>query len=182
MLEIEIISTQPKCEKIFKLIRNIYTVPQKKYTANVTYHPHPLLYFWYYLSGFCSFIIALFGIFLWSGLFIFLLILSFIYFFLIELLRRAHTFYVTKTCIIKQYKLFVKRKKSILYDRIQFVYYSQSIVGRIFGYGTLFISTSGTGDIEVQFEGIKDPSSIKILIQKKMSVCRNHKLFTHKKK
>jgi uncharacterized membrane protein YdbT with pleckstrin-like domain len=53
-----------------------------------------------------------------------------------------------------------KRVQETRLDRVQNVNYSQGVLDRIFGVGTVDFDTAGTDDSEFRFEWINDPESV----------------------
>ena len=58
-----------------------------------------------------------------------------------------------------------KQSKSVYYEDMTDMTVNQSIIGRIFGFGTLQIDTAGTGGYEIRFERLAEPERIKSFIE-----------------
>ena len=110
-----------------------------------------------YLSGYALGIIFLFMFFI--GILIIILT---------ELLRRANTYYITNKRVIHEFTFLSRKISSTSYDKIQDLHMSQNIIERIFGIGTIHINTAGTHFIEIRFRGVKEPVSIKRMIEEKI--------------
>ena len=67
-------------------------------------------------------------------------------FFLIEIYRRGHKYFITNYRIVTIKKFIRKEMREIMYDKITDVYLDQGILGRIFNFGTIIpISASSFG-------------------------------------
>jgi len=65
---------------------------------------------------------------------------------LVEFYRRGHKYFLTSYRVIMVKKFIGKEVREIMYDKISDVYIGQSLLGRIFNYGTIIpISESGLG-------------------------------------
>ncbi|MBD3260606.1 MAG: PH domain-containing protein [Candidatus Altiarchaeales archaeon] len=65
---------------------------------------------------------------------------------MVELYRRAHTFYVTGSRLVTEATFLTRKKNELGYDKINNVVLDQSLVGRVFNFGTLIPATaSGLG-------------------------------------
>jgi len=74
------------------------------------------------------------------------LIISFIGFFVVEIYRRSHRYFITNLRIVMKGGLILRRERTLRYDRIADVDYSQGILGRLFDYGNVVpITQSGFG-------------------------------------
>ena len=62
--------------------------------------------------------------------------------------------------------LLSKHTNEVLHRDIRNIRVSQSFLQRVFGAGKIEISSSGQGDIEIQFAGVSDPEAVKALIDK----------------
>jgi membrane protein YdbS with pleckstrin-like domain len=65
--------------------------------------------------------------------------------------------------------LFDKKERSIPTSKITDVTLSQSLMGRIFGYGTLNLQTSGSGEAEVTFKSLGGARTARDLMLKYIS-------------
>ena len=65
---------------------------------------------------------------------------------MVELYRRSHRYFITNMRLVLKGGLILKRERTLRYDRIADVDYSQGILGRIFDYGSIVpITQSGFG-------------------------------------
>lgn|SRR3989344_3280130 len=118
-----------------------------------TLKPSPWAYFGWYFLG----VILLFAFF--SGIIIIILA---------ELVRRGNTYYITDKRVIHEFTFLSRKISSCTYDKIQDIHLTQSLVERIVGVGTVHINTAGTHFIEIRFRGVKEPVSIKRMIEEKI--------------
>jgi len=80
---------------------------------------------------------------------------------LIGFLRRVGTKYLLTTQRLRISRGIVrKRVQETRLDRVQNVNYSQGVLDRIFGVGTVDFDTAGTDDSEFRFEWINDPEHV----------------------
>ena len=112
--------------------------------------PSRLYYFLDYVLGFILLFVFFIGI---------LLII------LAELMRRANTYYITNKRIIHEFTFLSRKISSTTYNKIQDIHMTQNIIERIFGIGTIHLNTAGTHFIEIRFKGVKDPISVKRLLE-----------------
>lgn len=70
---------------------------------------------------------------------------------------------VTNKRVICRKGIIGVKTEELKYQKIESVEIKQSILGRIFGYGTLWFS--GTGSSKVKFENIEDPWTIKSRVE-----------------
>lgn len=122
------------------------------------FSPHPLAYFGHYVFG---------GILTLATIFL-LGIPGIIYIVIVELIRRGNKYYITNERIIHEFTFLTRKISSALYNKIQDLYFTQGILGRIFGIGTIHINTAGTHLIEIKFKGIPNPMAVKRSIEHKM--------------
>jgi uncharacterized membrane protein YdbT with pleckstrin-like domain len=77
-------------------------------------------------------------------------------------LRIENTDYVVTTeSLYVKTGVFSTNIETVDLDRIQNTEYSQSFWGKQFGYGTIAISTAGSGGAEIAFEGIPDAPAVR---------------------
>lgn len=69
-----------------------------------------------------------------------------------------------KSCILKK-GILSKKTSEIQHSDIKNIQIQQSFLQRIFKVGAISISSAGTGDIEIQAIGFKDPEGLKRLIK-----------------
>jgi uncharacterized membrane protein YdbT with pleckstrin-like domain len=80
---------------------------------------------------------------------------------LIGFLRRVGTKYLLTTQRLRITRGIVRKKvQETRLDRVQNVNYSQGILDRVFGVGTVDFDTAGTDDSEFRFEWINDPEHV----------------------
>jgi len=80
---------------------------------------------------------------------------------LTELYRRGHWYFITNYRIITRKRFIGREERDLIYDRITDVYVSQSLLGRIFNFGTVIPITAsgfGTGE-EMAMAGIHAAST-----------------------
>lgn len=58
--------------------------------------------------------------------------------------------------------------KTVDFDKVQKIDYSQSALGAKFGYGTVEISTAGSSGAEVSFKSVPDPAAVQELIDREI--------------
>ena len=114
--------------------------------------PSRWAYFWWFLVGILTAPLIV-------GIFIIIIT---------ELVRRANTYFITTKRLIHEFTFLSRKISSVIYDRIQDLHLTQSILERIVGIGTLHINTAGTHFVELKFKGISNPISIKRLIEQRM--------------
>ena len=81
------------------------------------------------------------------------------------MVRRGNTYYITNKRVIHEFTFLSRKISSTTYDKIQDIHMTQNLIERIFGIGTIHINTAGTHFIEIKFKGIKEPISIKRLVE-----------------
>ncbi len=93
-------------------------------------------------------------------------VLGFMIFGLAEILRIAHTYYVTDKRIIEGFSFLSRRFVSTPHSRIQNFEVGQSLLGRVVNIGDLEFYTAGSGGArpEIAFRGVKDPIYLKKII------------------
>lgn len=84
------------------------------------------------------------------------------------LIRKGTTFYITDKRVIYELTFLSRQISSATYDKIQDLHFTQGILGRIVGIGTIHINTAGTSFIEIKFSGVEDPVSVKRAIEEQM--------------
>jgi uncharacterized membrane protein YdbT with pleckstrin-like domain len=62
--------------------------------------------------------------------------------------------------------LLSKNTNEVLHRDIRNIRVSQTFLQRVFGAGRIEISSSGQGDIEIRFDGVKDPDAVKAMIDR----------------
>lgn len=84
-----------------------------------------------------------------------------------ELIRAAHTYYITDKRIIEGFSFLSRRFASTQYSRIQNIEMKQSLIERVVGIGDLEIHTAGYAAgsrPEIAFRGVKNPFQVKKII------------------
>ncbi len=115
-------------------------------------------YFYFYLIGILTIIIF--------GLGIVIIIIT-------ELVRKGNKFYITDKRVIHEFTFLSRKISSALYEKIQDLHFTQNMIERVVGIGTVHINTAGTTFIEIKFKGVQNPVSVKRMIEEKM--LRRHK-------
>jgi len=76
----------------------------------------------------------------------FAIIYSFFGMFLVELYRRAHTFYITNFRIVTEVNFITHKRNELSYDKINNVVLDQGLIASIFNFGTIIpVTASGLG-------------------------------------
>lgn len=109
---------------------------------------------WYYLGGYILGFLLIFAYFI--GVLIIILI---------EFVRRGNSYYITNKRAIHEFTFLSRKISSTTYDKIQDLHMTQNIIERLVGIGTIHINTAGTHFIEIKFKGVKEPISIKRLLE-----------------
>lgn len=125
------------------------------------FHPHPFSYLAFYIGGIVFVVVSYFL----SWLLFAFAILTFV---IIEISRRAETFYILDTGVAREYNLLSTFRKYAEYEKIQNLEVNQSFLDNMLGIGNLFIDTAGGDTTEVNFRGIGDPYGIEKIIRAKM--------------
>ena len=90
-----------------------------------------------------------------------------------ELVRRGNKYYVTDKRVMHDFTFLSRKVSSAMYEKIQDIHFTQGIIERIVGIGTIHINTAGTTFIEIKFKGVENPVSVKRIIEDKM--LKHHK-------
>lgn len=81
-----------------------------------------------------------------------------------------HTEYVITTkAIYHKQGLYSRDVQKIPISNIQDTGFRETAAGRFFGFGTLEISTAGSGGVEMELQGVDDPQSVQSLLNKHMN-------------
>ena len=115
-------------------------------------NPHPLSYFGWYIFG---------------GILV-LVVIGIPILIIIEMIRKAHDYYITDKRIIYDFTFLSRKVSSVVYRKITDIHFTQNLVQRLFKIGNVHINTAGGESIEVKFKGIKNPGLITNFIQKHM--------------
>ncbi len=79
---------------------------------------------------------------------------------------RAAELTITNKRTTQRTGLISKNTTEVLHRDVRNIQVSQSALQRIFGVGSLGISSAGQAGIEIQFSGVVDPDSVKALIDR----------------
>lgn len=84
-------------------------------------------------------------------------------------IRRGTRYTVTEDRVYRRFGLVSRAENTIAVDDVRDVQLRQSITGRLFGYGTVVVSTAGTGRTEIDFKGVGSPISVRDTLQATIS-------------
>ncbi len=73
---------------------------------------------------------------------------------------------VTNKRTIQRTGLISKKTTEVLHRDVRNIQIDQSVFQRLFGVGSIGISSAGQSGIEIQFTGVRDPDGIKALIDR----------------
>nr|EGQ40665.1 MAG: putative membrane protein [Candidatus Nanosalinarum sp. J07AB56] len=73
---------------------------------------------------------------------------------------------VTSDGVYRKTGILSRDVQKIGFDKIQNTSFSQGLLGRMFGYGNVDISTAGGSGIEMRFRGVSDPDTVQTQINK----------------
>ena len=73
---------------------------------------------------------------------------------------------VTSDGVYRKTGILSRDVQKIGFDKIQNTSFSQGLLGRMFGYGNVDISTAGGSGIEMRFRGVSDPDAVQTQINK----------------
>ena len=79
---------------------------------------------------------------------------------------RAAELTITNKRTTQRTGLISKNTTEVLHRDVRNIQVSQSALQRIFGVGSLGISSAGQAGVEIQFSGVVDPDSVKTLIDR----------------
>lgn len=122
-------------------------------------HPH---WFYYIDLYFFSLIALAVGIFFFWQFIIF----AVIFFFGVEIFRKAHKYYLLDTGISREYKLFRTSRKYAEYAKIQNIEVKQTFIQNILGIGTILFDTPGSDLYEIHFDAVSNPYEIEKTVRK----------------
>jgi uncharacterized membrane protein YdbT with pleckstrin-like domain len=88
---------------------------------------------------------------------------------LVEIVRRAHTYYLLENGIVKQYRFLSTSRKFTEYEKIQNIEVTQSFVENIFGIGGIKFDTPGSDTFEIHFSTVKNPHQIEKIVRDKIT-------------
>jgi putative membrane protein len=87
---------------------------------------------------------------------------------LVEVSRRAETFYIMESGVARTYHFLSTSRKFIEYEKIQNIEVHQSFLENILGIGDVEFDTSGTHLVELGFYNVDNPYSLEKTIRNKM--------------
>ena len=79
---------------------------------------------------------------------------------------KAATLTVTNKRTIQRTGLISKKTTEVVHRDVRNIQIDQSVFQRLFGVGSIGISSAGQSGIEIQFTGVRDPDGIKALIDR----------------
>ena len=82
------------------------------------------------------------------------------------LTTKAATLTVTNKRTIQRTGLFSKKTTEVLHRDVRNIEINQSMFQRVFGVGSIGITSAGQSGIEVQFAGVRDPDGVKAVIDR----------------
>jgi len=94
-----------------------------------------------------------------------LVLIGFVFYFVEWLRARATRLIVTNRRTVLREGILDKRTNEIRHSDVRNVQVQQSLVQRMFGVGTLELSSSGQSDVEIGIKGIPNPQAIAQLIR-----------------
>jgi hypothetical protein len=77
---------------------------------------------------------------------------------------RANIYYVTNMRVIQEYRLFSRSIKETTLDKITDIVFNQGFFGRLVNFGSIHFHTAGTGFPGIDFEGVRDPLTVRGLV------------------
>ena len=80
--------------------------------------------------------------------------------------QKTKVFSLTTRKVMMQSGIISRKTSEVGMRDIRSINMSQGILERIFGLGTVQISSAGTGGIEVEFKGIKNPATVRDQVRK----------------
>lgn len=161
-----------KDEKILKTLKPSRWAYLDYYISGIIiliigYYFQSLFRFLYYISGIITLLFLILGI---------------VFIILAEVLRKANTYYITEKRVIHEFTFLSRKISSAGYDKIQDLHFTQGIIERLAGIGTIHINTAGTTFVEIRFKGIHNPVPVKRLIEENFTKESRHKMITEKHK
>ena len=99
---------------------------------------------------------------------------AFVYIIIVELIRKAHTYYITSRRTIYTYTLFSKKISSMFYERITDSKMKQSFIERILSIGRIELNAGDSEVIELRINGVRRPEKVLRLIEHKIqTTCKS---------
>jgi len=98
------------------------------------------------------------------GIITFVLVMGFIILLYVFLDRRFKKYIVTSRRVTARQGIFTKTVDEVNIAHICSMNVKQSLWGRLWNYGDIFIGTAGTSGVEVTIHGVSDPAAFKELI------------------
>ncbi|WP_267642975.1 PH domain-containing protein [Haloarchaeobius amylolyticus] len=88
-------------------------------------------------------------------------------------LQRENTEYVVTTDgLYKKTGILSRDVQKIDFDKVQNISFSESFLGKQFGFGNVDISTAGGSGVEMQFMAVSDPKQVQELINRRIKQAR----------
>lgn len=82
----------------------------------------------------------------------------------------ANRYMVGAECISEVYGIIAKRRRTTRLAHIRRVGVTQSVLGRVLGYGNVQFYSAGSGDVDVTFRGVRNPQALMDSLQHGSSV------------
>lgn len=135
---------------------------EKKEEIIAIYHPSWFNYFGLFflcvISIAITVILFLFNFQVWSYFFIFVTVLIFLS---VVFSRLTYTYTVTSNSIRCRIGIITREESEIRMNDIREVGVRQGVGQRIFGIGDVYFASAGTNGVEVIFEGVRAPTTIR---------------------
>lgn len=125
-------------------------------------HPNWLKHIRFYLI---SVVIIILGIVFNSLLAI---VFGIVVFLFIEVIRRATTYYLLESGVLREYNFLSVSKIFAEYSNIQNIEVSKTIIQNIFGIGNIKFDTSGSNFYEINFDYVSNPYEIESIVREKI--------------
>jgi putative membrane protein len=127
-----------------------------------SFHPSWLNYvgqfFWIFIFIAVAIVMFIKDIKLWP---LVAVVVGFLVFIRVAFRRLSFTYTITKDCVRFKNGLIARNENEIRIIDIREVGVKQSIWQRIFGIGSVYFASAGTAEVEVTFEGVKNPHEIR---------------------
>ncbi len=82
------------------------------------------------------------------------------------LFTKASMLTVTNKRTVQRRGLISKHTTEVVHRDVRNIQVSQSVFQRLFGVGNIGISSAGQSEVEIQFNGLREPEGVKALIDK----------------
>ena len=86
------------------------------------------------------------------------------------LTTKSATLTVTNKRTIQRTGLFLKKTTEVLHRDVRNIEINQSMFQRMFGVGSIGITSAGQSGIEVQLSGVRDPDGVKAVIDRYLNL------------